>query len=164
VVIVAEPDFAADSAAVAAVAIIADADASRALLTCWYALASFADPSTTMTWAAVVFNDVGDTSDAWKLLPPIWIATSLYWAVTTMATVGELDAAGHTDALKFPLLLTSNVIAADVELDQRPVIPDADCELPGKSWTITLPVTIAILPAIAGEIKLIEHGVGRNHI
>jgi hypothetical protein len=34
----------------------------------------------------------------------------------------ELDAAGHADVLDIPLLLSSNVIAADVELDQRPVV------------------------------------------
>jgi hypothetical protein len=38
--------------------------------------------------------------------------------------LGELDAAGHTDALESPLLLTSDIIAADVELDQRPHIGD----------------------------------------
>jgi hypothetical protein len=39
--------------------------------------------------------------------------------------LGKLDAAGHTDALEFPLLLTSSVISADVELDQRPVVGQA---------------------------------------
>jgi hypothetical protein len=32
----------------------------------------------------------------------------------------ELDATGHVDALEIPLLLSSDVVAADVELDQRP--------------------------------------------
>jgi hypothetical protein len=45
--------------------------------------------------------------------------------------LGELDAAGHTDALEFPLLLTSNVIAADVKLDQRPHIFDG---ISDSSW------------------------------
>jgi hypothetical protein len=36
--------------------------------------------------------------------------------------LGELDAAGHTYALDLPLLLTSDVIAADVELDQRSIV------------------------------------------
>jgi hypothetical protein len=39
--------------------------------------------------------------------------------------LGELDAAGHTYALESPLLLTSDVIAADVELDQRLHIGDS---------------------------------------
>ena len=33
----------------------------------------------------------------------------------------ELDAAGHTDALEIPLLLSSDVAVADVERDQRPI-------------------------------------------
>jgi hypothetical protein len=33
--------------------------------------------------------------------------------------LSELDAAGHTDALEMPLLLSSDVIVADIELDQR---------------------------------------------
>ena len=36
--------------------------------------------------------------------------------------LSELDAAGHTYALETPLLLSSDVIVADVELDQRPVV------------------------------------------
>jgi hypothetical protein len=39
-----------------------------------------------------------------------------------VVAIGELDAAGHTDALEFLLLLTSDVIAAGVQLDQRPII------------------------------------------
>ena len=37
--------------------------------------------------------------------------------------LSELDAAGHTDALETPLLLSSDSIVADVEFDQgsRPV-------------------------------------------
>jgi hypothetical protein len=34
--------------------------------------------------------------------------------------ISERDAAGHTDALEIPLLLSSDVIVANVELDQRP--------------------------------------------
>ena len=34
----------------------------------------------------------------------------------------ELDAAGHTYALEIPLLPSSDVIVADVELDQRPIV------------------------------------------
>jgi hypothetical protein len=36
----------------------------------------------------------------------------------------EVDAAGQANALETPLLLSSDGIVADVELDQRPVIPD----------------------------------------
>ena len=36
--------------------------------------------------------------------------------------LSELDAARHTYALETPLLLSSDVITADVELGQRPVI------------------------------------------
>jgi hypothetical protein len=35
---------------------------------------------------------------------------------------GEIDAAGHANALETPFLLSSDVIVADVELDERPVI------------------------------------------
>ena len=38
--------------------------------------------------------------------------------------LSELDAAGHTYALETPLLLSSDVIAADVELGQRLHIGD----------------------------------------
>jgi hypothetical protein len=38
--------------------------------------------------------------------------------------LSELDAAGHADALEIPLLLGSNEVSADVELDQRPHIGD----------------------------------------
>jgi hypothetical protein len=34
----------------------------------------------------------------------------------------EIDAAGHRHALEAPLLLSSDVIIADVELDQRPIV------------------------------------------
>jgi len=40
--------------------------------------------------------------------------------------LGELDAAGHADALETLLLLSSDEVAADVELDQRPVVEHAD--------------------------------------
>jgi hypothetical protein len=39
-----------------------------------------------------------------------------------LVLLSELDAAGHTDALEIPLLLSSDVVAADVELDQRPIV------------------------------------------
>ena len=39
-----------------------------------------------------------------------------------MVLLSEFDTAGHTDALEIPLLPSSDVIVADVELDQRPVI------------------------------------------
>jgi hypothetical protein len=39
--------------------------------------------------------------------------------------LSELDAADHTDALEIPLLPSSDVIVADVELDQRPHIGDS---------------------------------------
>jgi hypothetical protein len=39
----------------------------------------------------------------------------LYYRVMLLS---ELDAAGHTDALETPLLLSSDSIVADVELDQ----------------------------------------------
>ena len=34
----------------------------------------------------------------------------------------EIDAAGHANALETPLLLRSDVIAADIELVQRPIV------------------------------------------
>jgi hypothetical protein len=34
----------------------------------------------------------------------------------------EVDAAGHANALETPLLLRSDVIAADIELVQRPIV------------------------------------------
>jgi hypothetical protein len=36
--------------------------------------------------------------------------------------LSELDAAGQTYALETPLLLSSDVIPADVELGQRPIV------------------------------------------
>jgi hypothetical protein len=36
--------------------------------------------------------------------------------------LNEFDAAGHTDALEIPLLLSSDAIVADVELNQRPIV------------------------------------------
>jgi hypothetical protein len=38
----------------------------------------------------------------------------------------ELDAAGYTNALEIPLLLSSDVVTADVELDQRPLVQRRD--------------------------------------
>jgi hypothetical protein len=37
----------------------------------------------------------------------------------------ELGTAGHTDALEIPLPLMSDVVAADVELNQRPIVGGA---------------------------------------
>jgi hypothetical protein len=34
----------------------------------------------------------------------------------------ELDATGHADALEVSLLLSFDVIHADIELDQRPIV------------------------------------------
>jgi hypothetical protein len=45
-----------------------------------------------------------------------------YIAGVAGVLLSELDAAGHTDALEMPLLLSSDVIVADIELDQRPVV------------------------------------------
>jgi hypothetical protein len=39
-----------------------------------------------------------------------------------LVLLNELDAAGHTDAPEIPLLISSNVVVADVELDQRPIV------------------------------------------
>jgi hypothetical protein len=36
--------------------------------------------------------------------------------------LSELDAAGHTDTLEIIFLLSSDVIAADVKLGQRPIV------------------------------------------
>jgi hypothetical protein len=48
-------------------------------------------------------------------------------AITAVsAIISEIDATGHADALETPLLLSSDVIAADVELDQRPLVTDRD--------------------------------------
>jgi hypothetical protein len=39
-----------------------------------------------------------------------------------LVLLSELDAAGHTDALEILLLLSSDVVPADVEFDQRPIV------------------------------------------
>jgi hypothetical protein len=36
--------------------------------------------------------------------------------------LSELNATGHADALEIPLLLISDVIAADIELGQCPIV------------------------------------------
>jgi hypothetical protein len=43
---------------------------------------------------------------------------------TRLVLLSEFDIAGYTDALEIPLLLSSNVVTADIELDQRPHILD----------------------------------------
>jgi hypothetical protein len=49
-----------------------------------------------------------------------------------LVLLSELDTAGHTDALEIPLLLSSDVVAADVELDQRPHISDG---ISNSNWS-----------------------------
>jgi hypothetical protein len=39
-----------------------------------------------------------------------------------VCVLSELDAPGHADALEILLLLSSDIIAAAVELDQRPIV------------------------------------------
>jgi hypothetical protein len=43
---------------------------------------------------------------------------------TRLVLLSEFDTAGRTYALEIPLLLSSDVVTADVELDQRPHIFD----------------------------------------
>jgi hypothetical protein len=43
---------------------------------------------------------------------------------TSVLKYGQLDAAGHANALELSLLRSSDVIAADAELNQRPVVAD----------------------------------------
>jgi hypothetical protein len=38
--------------------------------------------------------------------------------------LSKLDAAGNADALEIPLLLSSNTVAADIKLGQRPIVGD----------------------------------------
>jgi hypothetical protein len=49
---------------------------------------------------------------------------SLMWMRLCYRVVllSELDAASHTDVLEIPLLFSSDLIVADVELDQGPVV------------------------------------------
>jgi hypothetical protein len=54
-----------------------------------------------------------------SVLSRMWMR--LYYRVMLLS---ELDAAGHTDALETPLLLSSDSVIADVELDQGPHIED----------------------------------------
>jgi CRP-like cAMP-binding protein/voltage-gated potassium channel Kch len=65
----------------------------------WFAIAYYSDSTTVVTWAAVRFNDDGDTSDAWKtnIDTSVLYTNSLYWAVTTMATVGYGDINTQSD-------------------------------------------------------------------
>jgi hypothetical protein len=39
-----------------------------------------------------------------------------------LVLLSEFDVAGHTDALEILLLLSSDAVAADVKLDQRPIV------------------------------------------
>jgi hypothetical protein len=56
------------------------------------------------------------------VLAIIDVVTDVNAPCVRLVLFSELDAAGHTDALEIPLLLSSDAAAADVELDQRPVI------------------------------------------
>ena len=56
----------------------------------WFAIAQSADQDL-RTWAAVRFNSEHPNSDKWKTDLPLSTkyTASLYWAITTMATVGS---------------------------------------------------------------------------
>jgi hypothetical protein len=81
---------------------------------------------------------------------------------TCLVLLSEFDTAGHTDALEIPLLLSSDVVTADVELDQRPAIPDADSEFLGKPWSILAASVTQVV--IAGDIKLSEDRISLQRI
>jgi hypothetical protein len=77
--------------------------------------------------AVHIIADVGYYRRCWLLpLFPLFPLLSLLSLMPIIALVrrllSEFDAAGHADALEIILLLSSDVIAADVELDQRPVV------------------------------------------
>jgi hypothetical protein len=44
---------------------------------------------------------------------------------TRLVLLNEFDTAGHTDALEIPLLLSSDVVIADAELDECPHTGDS---------------------------------------
>jgi hypothetical protein len=66
-------------------------------------------------------TDLGYYRSCW-LLPLVLMLLAI--AGVAGVLLSELDAAGHTDALEMLLLLSSDAIVADVELDQRPHIFD----------------------------------------
>jgi hypothetical protein len=84
-----------------------------------------------------------------SVLSVMWMR--LYYRAMLLS---ELDTAGHTDALETPLLLSSDSIVADVELDQGPIILDADSEFMGKPWSI--PAVGVMRVVIGGDVKLGE--------
>jgi hypothetical protein len=55
-----------------------------------------------------------------SVLSLMWMR--LCYRMMLLSELDALDAAGHTDALETPLLLSSNLIIADVELGQGPHI------------------------------------------
>jgi hypothetical protein len=50
-----------------------------------------------------------------SVLPPMSMRLARF------VLLSELDAAGNADALEIPLLLSSDAVVGDVELDQRPL-------------------------------------------
>jgi hypothetical protein len=50
-------------------------------------------------------------------------------AVVDRCLVYEIDAAGHANALEIPFLLSSDVIEADVELDERPLLTETTADI-----------------------------------
>jgi hypothetical protein len=74
-------------------------------------------------WMLAVYIIAGGYYRRCRLLPllPLLSLLSPMPMRLVRCLLGELDTAGHTDALEFPLVFTSDDIAADVELDQRPI-------------------------------------------
>jgi hypothetical protein len=70
--------------------------------------------------------------------------------------LSELDAAGHADALQIPLLLSSNAIAADIKLDQRPHIGD-DISKGDNTRHITVGGTVLYPQVVAGNVELSDY-------
>ena len=60
--------------------------------------------------------------------------------------LSELDAAGHADALEIPLLLSSDVVAADIELNQRPHILDGVAN--SNNTHLNVPISIQMFPKV----------------